>query len=416
VSLAKADALTNIVLAAHPQDRAALFRSASIAQKQAAATRTQHRNQEALAFMRETKARLARLEQVGIKTPEEIRTASYVYGDLGREYYNLDQFDEAAGLERRSADLARLLPREPEYLKNALSILANVLRYQGDLEGADRTIREARQAEDRVVYPNETQRMVGAYGILLREGMILGEDGNINLGKPAEAAAAFQKAVDLMEQAAERDPRDYTSRDRLALVGMQLGNVLRHSDPARALTVYDLALRRAREVRNVVAQRREARLLAESSYPLRQLNRSAEARRRVDQSLELLKETKDFPAESIDIGGVVYFALYAQADQFSADGNPARAAGVFESILKAAASDSLQAPTNLGIASLLSRLYDGLARSYESSGDAARADAARAKRTQLWDGWNRKLPGNSYIQKQLDARSLPLSESSKIVR
>ena len=197
-SLQKADAMTNIVLSARPNDRAALFRSANIAQARASQMRLQHHNLEAITRMQEAVLRLGRLDQIGITTPAEIRNSSSMYGDLGREFYNLDRFQEAARLERRAAELARRLPNEPDLLKSALSVLGNILRYQGDLDGAYSAIREARQAEDRVVYPNETQRMVGAYGTLLREGMILGEDGNINLGKPAEAAVAAERPACLL--------------------------------------------------------------------------------------------------------------------------------------------------------------------------------------------------------------------------
>ena len=45
--------------------------------------------------------------------------------------------------------------------------MANALRYQGDLEAALKTIREARKISEQATFPSETARLFNRYGPLL---------------------------------------------------------------------------------------------------------------------------------------------------------------------------------------------------------------------------------------------------------
>jgi hypothetical protein len=79
--------------------------------------------------------------------------------------------------------------------------------------------------------------------------------------------------------------------------------------------MFDLGIRRSREVKNNLrARRREAEALAESSYPLRSLGRFAESRQRIESAFALLRETSDYPAERLNPESEVVFALRARAD------------------------------------------------------------------------------------------------------
>ena len=69
-------------------------------------------------------------------------------------------------------------------------------------KAALRTIREARRISESATYPSETARLFNRYGPILREGLILGEEDAVNLDRPAEAIEAFQKALDMTEEAA----------------------------------------------------------------------------------------------------------------------------------------------------------------------------------------------------------------------
>src|SRR6185295_1259235 len=115
--------------------------------------------------------------------------------------------------------------------------------------------------------------------------------------RPADAIPLLREAFEMHEAGAQRDPNDFTSRTRVGTTGRELGDILRWSAPEEAVAVYDVALARLGEIRNsnVTTRRDRAVILAHSSYALRRLSRPADARRRVDEALSILAETKDYP-------------------------------------------------------------------------------------------------------------------------
>src|SRR5206468_2915396 len=113
-------------------------------------------------------------------------------------------------------------------------------------------------------------RLFKLFGLTVREGLILGEPGAVNLGRPVEAIEILQKALDITEEAASKDPNDSASRLREGTTAWDLGDLLRDRDPRRSLAVYDLGIRRTSETPNSLKARRDrGGLLAKSSYPLR---------------------------------------------------------------------------------------------------------------------------------------------------
>src|SRR5204863_8045883 len=101
------------------------------------------------------------------------------------------------------------------------------------------------------------------YGVLLREGRILGEEDSVNLGRPAEAIQVLQKTLGMVEAAARKDTSDSACRARLRTTARELGHILRKRDAPRAPAVYDLGIRRLEEMRNSLKARRDrAELLA----------------------------------------------------------------------------------------------------------------------------------------------------------
>ena len=69
----------------------------------------------------------------------------------------------------------------------------------------------------------------------------------------ADAIEPLQKAFDLVDQIAAKDPNDATFRDRVGTAGLQLGDVLRHIDPRRAISIYARTLQRLRETHDGTA-------------------------------------------------------------------------------------------------------------------------------------------------------------------
>ena len=54
-------------------------------------------------------------------------------------------------------------------------------------------------------------------------------------------------------------------------------------------------------------------------------------------------------------------------------------------------------------ASNLSSLYESLSRFYREAGNQAQAEGMAARRTELWQAWDRKLPKNGFVLRQLSA-------------
>src|SRR5262249_5159443 len=223
--------------------------------------------------------------------------------------------EDGARYARRAIELAEGVPGAEDVSSMALSVLGNALRYQGDFEGALRSVHQSRTLAERMTFPNETARMFSMVAIMLREGRILGEEDAVSLGHPMEAIEVLQKGADLLEETARKDQRDSSSRTRLGTFSRELGDILHDRDPRRSLAVYDLAIQRLSETKKQAGSRRDrAELLAKSSYPLRRLNRVSEAKSRIDEALAILKGTHDYPAVKIRPAGQVYTVTRAFAD------------------------------------------------------------------------------------------------------
>ncbi|HXP85396.1 MAG TPA: serine/threonine-protein kinase [Bryobacteraceae bacterium] len=408
VSLKKADELIDSVLASRPNDRTALLRSAAIAQDRMILAQEEHRNADAVAFARKAASRMDALLLRNDVQDSDLRDATGLYGNLALAYINMHLYAQAVPYAERTVELARSLPSGQYRVAEGLSLVANALRYQGDLEGALQAIQEARKIAEHAAYENETQRMIDMYGVLLRQGLILGEDGGVNLGRPADAIEPLQKAFQMVEAAAGKDPNDSASRGRVGNSGNWLGNILRHRDRQRALAVYDLAIRRLGEVPNSLPARRDqAMLLANSSYPLRRLHRAAEAKQRIEAALAILKETKDYPAERIKLDSVAYVASCALADYEAEEGDPHHAARLYEQLLGQVMAAKPEPLTDLRDAPRMSGLYEALTVLYRRTGETAKAESTEAGRLELWRQWDRKLPNNAFIRRQLQAASRP---------
>jgi tetratricopeptide (TPR) repeat protein len=407
-SLKKADELMDDVLASLPHDKTALLDSASIASDLMILAQQEQRNADALASAHKAAGRMdSFLSQVAIVDSERDGAAA-IYGNIALAHVNMHLYAEAVTYARRALELARQMSSRHYRVGEFLSVLANAQRYQGDLESALQNIREARRIADQDAFPNDTVRMLDEYGILLREGYILGDDGDVNLDQPMQAIEPLQKAFDMSEQAARKDPTDSTSRSRVATSGIVLANILRHSNAPRALAVYDLALVRLREVRtSLPARRQQALVLANSSYALRSLHRSAEARVRIDAAFEILKSTKDYPAQQVKLDSVAYTALCALADQDAAEGNLLRATETYEQLLDKVMLAEPDSFNDLRDAPRLSSHYEALAALYRRAGNTAKANDMESRRLGLWRRWDSKLPNNSFVLRQLGAARRP---------
>ena len=311
-TLAKAEAVSEAILTAHPNDLRATYRIAAIAHDRMIVAETERRSEDASQHARVTVEKIEAFLATGQGTPEQRHYVAVLIGNVALANINMHRYEEGIRLAQRQQVLAKAVERPERLISTSWSMIANARRLQGDLESALIAIREARSFLDRMTFSSETVRMLDRYPLLLREGFILGEDHGISLERPDEAVVPLNEAFILTEEAAKRDSNDSTSRNRVGTSSRELGDILRWRQPDQALAVYDTGLRRLREIpNNVRAQRDQALILANSSYALRNLKRHGESERRLSEAVAILTETKDYPAERITLDGPLFAVLQA---------------------------------------------------------------------------------------------------------
>ncbi len=407
-SLAQADALLGKILGNPPLSRKALLLAAEVSVNRMILANTGHRHEETLIEARKAAARLDSALGMGPASPAEIGTGVRVFSDIALAYKNEHRYDDAARYARRAIALARSSPSPNVRTSMVLSVLADALRFSGDLEGAYQAIRQARSAIALETFPGDAARRQDLFGVLWREGTILGQDGSISLERSAEAAQVLQQAFDLADEWAREDSYETHSRILLGQAARELGPLLAHSDPQRALAVYDKAVLRLREVNgNNGARREEARLLAYSSDVLRRLRRAREARERIDAAFRLLRDTKDYPSDRIDTGNEAYAVLGAWAEYLAGTGEPQRAAGIYRELLDKITANESGPRNDLPGAAQLSSIYGALAALDRRLGRSGDAEGLDARRLDLWRSWDRKLPHNPFVLRQIAAAQAP---------
>lgn len=411
ISMRKADTLIEYVLSARPDDDAALYRAGVIANDRMILAGSDRRDSDAAVFARKSAARLDAVLNSGKASEGNRRSAWALHTNIALAFSNMGAYSDAVLHARKTIQHAARFPNEGT-ASGAYSLLANALRYQGDLDGALKAIREARRLLDQAHYRNETVRMLNSYGIYLREGFLLYEKNGVSLDRPAEAATVFKIACDLTEQGARRDNADAESRRRAGTSCQALGNALSRTNPKESLAYFDLAIRRLGEAKsNPATLRSRAQALANSSYSLRALRQAGEAERRIAGAVALLTTTKDYPAEKVDIESAVYAVMSARGDHEADTGRIDNAIETYEELLRKVLASSPTHLTDLRYAPKVARLYQSLASLYTRAGNAARASEMDSEGTAIWRQWEGKLPGNAFVQRQLALQRTSLRDT-----
>ena len=362
-TLQKGAALADMVLARRPRDPRALHRAAATAQDRMIIADTEGRRDDALAHARAAAAYAEAFLGLGSASQQEFNDMAALFGNLAVGHVNMHLYDDGARFARRQVEIVRAHGLNPRLHAFGLSVLANALRSQGDLDSAFVAIRDARAIADRVTYPNDAAKMMDRYGILLREGLILAEDRAPSLNRPDEAIATLQEAFALVEGAAARDARDVMSRGRVVTIGRELGDIQRWRDPAAALRYYDAALARLGEIpHNLKTRRDRAVVLAESSYALRRLNRAAAAKARLDEAIAILEATGDYHAEHFDLDSEPAHVMRAMADHHADVGLTPAAIGLYERLIEKVRQASPELDHDPRNAHSMSLLNDSLAK------------------------------------------------------
>ncbi len=406
-SLRRAEELVESLLAKSPSHWPALSASLEVAHGRMILADSGRRHADALIQARKAAARAEQVLSMGNPTKADHNRVAERYANIALCLKNRHLYAEAVRYAQKAFDHASGTRYDASTLVQASSIVADAKRAMGDLEGSYQSILETRQILAQEP-PQARLRWVYTFSALWREGLVLGARHTPSLGRTSRAIDAFQRAFDLIEETARHDPNDSSSRIRFASAGRELGDVLQDQDPQRALAVYDHAILRLSEVKeNAKARRGEAELHAAASYPLRKLKRFGEAKRRIEQAFTLLREVKTYPAGSMDLEDEGARTLIAQAEYEAETGQTRRAAGIYDDVLSKIMAAKPDPEGDLRHASGMSNLWGAIARLEHRLGDTAKADDHSARRLQLWDQWNKKLPNNAYITRQLAAARNP---------
>ena len=114
-----------------------------------------------------------------------------------------------------------------------------------------------------------------------------------------------------------------------------------------------------------------------------------------------------YPPVEIDPDSPVEPALRALGDYYEETGQSLRAAEVYQELLDRFTAARLDERNDLRYAMKLARVYATLARLHRRNGQPTRAAAMAARRLELWQHWDGKLPHNRFILRQLEAARMP---------
>jgi len=412
-SLKKAENFIGSVLRSAPTDRRALLLASTIAHDRMVLAGVQNKREESLVHATKAADELDRFS-TGRLDANDVKEVAFMYSNVAVTFDENHKFDDASRLARRSIEIARQREDTAPQQSLAYGILADALRQAGDLEAALSAVRESRRLQEQIPDTGKTWQRSNLILALWREGSILGEDGDINLDRSQEAAEVLRRALQMADDLGAKDLADTSHHQMEGEVARRLGDILRHSDPRAALAVYDQGIAAVLRAKNSNAgtKRTQAGLLASSSYPLRALEDNAEASHRIDTALQLLREIQDYPAERIEPGSETEIALQALADQSMALNEPAKASDTYQELLAKLKAWGPAPADSLRGATYLSAVYESFALALRQAGRAMDAAQREGDRRTLWESWDRKLPKNQYVGRQLArTKSVPPAHS-----
>jgi serine/threonine protein kinase len=401
-SLNNAERFVKPVLAGNPKNRAGRLLSSTIAHDRMILSDIQGRPAEASTEADETAMQLGQFVALGNLTPEELYGVVYRYMNVADECENRRQFDKAIRYCQRAQGLSLQGAQEHRFDGGILGALAYSQWQGGDLEGGLATMQKSFELEEKAAATGHAALRSNEVDVLWREGMILGKaDGELSLGRSAEALTAFQKALIIAEDLAHSDSDDSLSRHEVAEVGLEIGNILRHTNPQKALAVYDHSLATLREAKaNSRAQRDEAELLAASSYAERWAGRSDEAKQRIDKAFRLLRDAKILPAEKIEPMSEADHAMRASADFYAGTHQPGKAVDEYQELLGKLMAWNPNLDGDLRDAICVSRTWLALAEALQEVGRDEEAAQLETRSKALLKTWQQKLPNGSAVLKQ----------------
>jgi tetratricopeptide (TPR) repeat protein len=406
-----AEALVRSVLVTRPDNRVAFLRMAQILHDRMMLRGLRDADDDSLDLARQSAEWMNKYLNTGKVDldPSETQGVLLVLEHIANQYRSKGQLDDALRLCQRILDLTSALG-QPYHAGTVRQITTMIHRDRAELEEALRDSREAvRILEPASGNAGLSVGQIGNYAMALtREAEILGGDGVISMGRYAEAIAPLERAFQMVEQLAGQDPNDSNIRIPLSMAGNILAGALLHTDPARALAIYDQTLRRIGEIKNNPRFRRdEVQNLAGSTYALRALGRNAEARKRLDDAFSRLSDLKLYPAEQVELRSEAQTALIALAEYEAATGNVSRGVEIYRDLLARVLAAKPDPQSHLADAIALSDIYSGAAKLNRQAGQLGIASDLEARRVEIWQSWAVTLPNSEFVRRQMETVRVP---------
>jgi tetratricopeptide (TPR) repeat protein len=408
-SLGKAENFVDSVLTVDPNNRRGLFIAATIAHDRMSLADEQNRREEMVSWAEKTSERVDRFMNLGNIDPKDVYSMGYFETNAAYAYDNSRHFEEARRASQRALDIAQPVAYAHQLNGPILGALAIARLQTGDLDGALQTAQQAVQLHETQAASGHASLRINLADMLCIEGVILGkQDAEPSLVRSSDALATFDRGLDIGEELAKMDPTDYLSRRTVAMIGLEIGNILRHNDPQKALAVYDHALARIREAKtNTSTQLYAADLLAGSSYPSRWIGRDKEARQRIEEAFRLLRDAHEFPSDKVEPMGRAYNVVRASADNYAETGQTDKAIVAYRELLDKLMAGKPDLQNDLRDATCISRTWTALANLLRRSGRTEEAERLEAQRTDLWNHWNGKLPNAQFLLRQALSQIAP---------
>ncbi len=399
-NLRLAEGFIHSVLVSQPGNRIAVLRSSEVARDRMILADINDRSDEANALARQSAAALEKFNAQKSDQPESAAIL-LTYLNIAQRYEHIGWADDALVLCRRGSDLARMFGSS-SVRGTFLQVAAKIFQSRGDLDDALKSIQESAAVLEPGTENADQGQTMNYVMSLVYEGEILGGDNAISLGRPEEAVAVLARAFKIADDRVHQDANDENTRGKLEMAGYPLASILRHSDARQALAVYDHTLRHLAEIKsNPNVQFYQARAMAGSSYPLRKLGRTVEARERLEAAFKILLQLKMYPSDEVGLGTGAHRALAAQADYEADTGNVPHALEIYQELLHRTAGSKPGPEISLEDAVDRSGIYAGMATVHRQAGHAEAASALDERRLELWRRWEKKLPGNAYVARQM---------------
>jgi tetratricopeptide (TPR) repeat protein/predicted Ser/Thr protein kinase len=260
-------------------------------------------------------------------------------GNIQGNGYDQNLGDPAGGLASlgKALAIAGHLATSAPHDRDATRALASVEQSRsevlwgiGNTKEAVTAMQAAVKSFDTLIAdPHTAPALIGdAAGAYANLGDELGQPGTPSLGNLADALSAYRKAINLDYRALSIDPNFLRCKRGLAIMQMKVGNVELETDPAQALTDFQIALQRAdalpvAEQSSLAALRLRAMLLRKEANSHKELGQYAEAFSLYTQVVQM--EQHFVAADPQDLRALVDLEviLADEASSYEDEANPA---------------------------------------------------------------------------------------------